>query len=92
MRFSYFKTLSLPWQAHIICECGVRLAERSDQQVFVELYQIDSFYAEVHYQQSDNEIIKIVSFQDIDYLEPYISTISLKELTPKVLKGKNCWK
>ena len=88
MHFSYFKTLALPWQAHIICECGTRLAERKNDNLFIELYQIDSFYAEVHYRQSDNEIMKITSFQDVCYLEPYLHTISLQDIPLKSLK--NC--
>lgn len=79
MRFSYFKTLSLPWQARIICECGVRLAERKTADIFIELYQIDNFYAEVHYRHSDSEVIKITSFHDVCYLDPYFSTIILPD-------------
>ena len=90
MRFSYFKTLSLPWQARVICECGVRLAERKLDNVVIELYQIDSFYAEVHYRHSDSEVIKIASFQDIGYLDPYFSEILLPEMPPKILKDDEC--
>lgn len=90
MRFSYFKTLSLPWQAKVICECGVRLAERKLVDVFIELYQIDSFYAEVHYRHSDSEIMKIASFQDLSYLDPYFNDVILPDLTPKILKDDEC--
>jgi len=86
MRFSYFKTLSLPWQARVICECGVRLGERKYKDVFVELYQVDGFYAEVHYRQSDSEVMKITSFEDICYLEPYFNTIPLAELSPSIIR------
>lgn len=86
MRFSYFTTLSLPWQARIICECGIRLGERKNEKVFIELYQIDSFYVEVHYNQSDSEIIKITSFEDVCYLEPYFNSISLPELSSSIIK------
>ena len=89
MRFSYFKTLSLPWQARIICEYGVRLGEQKNERVFVELYQVGSFYVEVHYRQSNSEIIKITSFEDISYLEPYINTISLPELASSIVKKEN---
>lgn len=89
MRFSYFKTLSPPWQARIICECGVRLGEREYNEVFVELYQVDSFYVEVHYRQSDSEVMKITSFEDICFLEPYFNTISLNELSPSIIKDEN---
>lgn len=90
MRFSYFKTLSLPWQARVICECGVRLAERKLADVVIELYQIDNFYAEVHYRHCDSEVIKIVSFQDIGYLGPYFNEIILPEMPPKILKNDEC--
>lgn len=89
MRFSYFKTLSLPWQARIICELGVRLGERQYKDVFVELYQVNSFYVEVHYRQSDSEIMKITSFEDMCYLEPYFNTISLTDLSPSIIKEEN---
>jgi hypothetical protein len=90
MRFSYFKTLSLPWQARIICEHGVRLAERKEENRFIELYQIDSFYAEVHYRYSDSDIIKITSFSDTCLLEPYLHKLSLPELTLQAVKSTNC--
>jgi len=86
MRFSYFKTLSLPWQARIVCENGVRIGERKNENVFVELYQVDSFYVEVHYRQRDSEIIKITSFEDICYLEPYFNNILFTELVPSIVK------
>jgi hypothetical protein len=87
MRFSYFKTLSIPWQARVICECGVRLGERRTTEMFIELYQIDSFYAEVHYRQSDSEVMKITSFDDVCYLEPYFGSISLPDLSTKSVKN-----
>ena len=88
MQFSYFKALALPWQAHIICECGKLLSERQNDKTLVELYQIDSFFAEVHYRQSDNEIMKISSFQDSHYLEPYSEKISLRNLVAR--NGNKC--
>jgi len=87
MSFSYFKTLSLPWQARVICECGVRVGERETNEVFVELYQIDSFYAEVHYRQSDSEIIKISSFDDVCYLEPYFNSMPHIHLSGELVKN-----
>ena len=89
MSFSYFKTLSLPWQARVIWECGVRLGERETKDIFVELYQIDSFYAEVHYRQSDSEILKISSFDNVCFLDPYFKAISLPDLSTEIVKNNN---
>ena len=89
MHFSYFRTLALPWQAHIICECGTQLSGREKDNVFIELYQIDSFYAEVHYRQKDNEIIKITSFQDVHYLKSYLNRISTQNTPCRIENNFN---
>jgi hypothetical protein len=89
MHFSYFKSLALPWQAHIICECGTRLTERKIGNTLIELYQIDAFYAEVHYRLSDNEIMKISTFQDVQFLEPYLQSISLENVTLGIVRNNN---
>ena len=89
MQFSYFKTLALPWQAHMICECGIRIAERIESESLIELYQIDSFYIEVYYRQSDNEILRINSFEDTDYLEPYFDKATLLDISSSIICNKD---
>jgi hypothetical protein len=77
MRFSDFKTLDLPWQAKVVCEDGSFLSFRTDDQYFIELYQVDSFYVEIYYRLIDNEIEKFLSFHDINLLEPYLNKIEV---------------
>lgn len=89
MQFSYFKTLALPWQAHMISECGVRIAERLTGETLIELYQIDNFYVEVHYRKSDDEILCINSFEDTDCLEPYFDTETILNIATKFVSNQN---
>ncbi|RYD91511.1 MAG: hypothetical protein EOP50_14165 [Sphingobacteriales bacterium] len=80
MHFAEFKLLSLPVQAHIICEQGVFLCERREDQYLIALYGVDSFYVEVYYRLPDEEIEKFRSFHSTDLLEPYITGLPYKEL------------
>gem|GEM_PF-933555 len=80
MQFAEFKMLSLPVQAHIVCEQGVLLCERLEDQYLVALYQVEAFYVEVYYRQPDQEIERFRSFHSTDLLEPYLSQIHFEEL------------
>jgi hypothetical protein len=81
MEFAYFKLLSVPVQAHILCERGVMLAEREEDGNTIVLYSVDGFYVEVYYRTLDSEIIKLRSFHSAELLEPYLGKISLDVLT-----------
>jgi hypothetical protein len=80
MHFPDFKLLSLPMQAHHICQQGVYLSERSAGDYYVALYSLFDFYAEVHYRFADSEVIMITSFHDTHLLTPYLDKINLQWL------------
>ncbi len=81
MKFAEFKTMDLYEQAGIICEEGVLLAERNEDDSLIVLYSVGSFYVEVFYRTSDSEIVKFRSFQSIQFLDPYLQQIDLDALT-----------
>lgn len=82
MRFSDFKMLPVPLQAHLICSRGVLISERSEADMIVALYAVDLFYVEVYYRAADSEVLKILSFHEPHFLEPYLGQIQLPELFP----------
>jgi hypothetical protein len=67
-------------QAGIICDEGVLLAERTEDDNLVVLYAVGSFYVEVFYRNADSEIIKFRSFQSVQFLEPYLEQINIDQL------------
>lgn len=80
MQFADFKLLSLPVQAHIVCDSGVLLSERREDAYLIALYSVDSFYVEVYYRLPEEEIEKFRSFHSTDLLEPYLGAIQFEEL------------
>jgi hypothetical protein len=83
MTFTDFKFLPVGFQAHLVCARGVLLAERQEDGLHFSLYSLDSFYVEVCYRISDSEVVRLLSFYHTFFLEPYLDTISLAELTAR---------
>jgi hypothetical protein len=80
MNFSLFKMLDVAAQAQAICDCGVMLGERKEDDYWIVLYQLDSFYVEVYYRLQDDEIVKFRSFHSVKFLEPYLNTINIGDV------------
>ena len=80
MHFMDFKLLDVPMQAHLICQRGVYLSEREEDDCLVVLYGIHDYYVEVYYHLCSNEIVKFVSFHATQFLEPYLSKINIAQL------------
>lgn len=80
MNFELFKLLELSAQAQVICENGALLAERTEDNYLIILYQVDSFYVEVYYHQHNDEIVKFRSFHSVKFLEPYLQNINVRSL------------
>lgn len=80
MKICDFKWMDLSSQAHIIYKIGVYLSERSEDDLFVALYQVSDFYVEVYYRLANSEIVKFISFHGDVMLEPYLNRIQLKGL------------
>ena len=66
-----FKQLSLVWSK------GVYLAKRIEDHFSVMLYQLQSFYVEVYYDNQEGEVEKIYSFNETDNLEPYLPKLNI---------------
>lgn len=82
MYFPQFKLLPLSVQAHLICQHGVYLAERTEGDYFIALYALSDFYAEVHYRFGDNEVLMICSFHTTNLLAPYLANVGIERWLP----------
>jgi hypothetical protein len=82
MTLHQFNKLDEIEQADIIWENGVLLGSRTDGAYKHILYQIDSFYVELHYHIEHSELIGARVFANPDHLHPYLEqmTIHLQEL------------
>jgi len=72
--------LELSLQAHVVYQLGTYLSERSEDDLFVALYQVYDFYVEVYLRFSSRAIVKFISFHSDVLLEPYLSRIQLNNL------------
>lgn len=72
--------MDLPSQVYVIYQRGVYLSERSEDDLFVALYQVYDFYVEVYCRFSPGEIVKLISFHGDVMLEPYLKKIQLHGL------------
>jgi len=72
--------LELSLQAHVVYQLGTYLSERSEDDLFVALYQVYDFYVEVYLRFSSRAIVKFISFDSDVRLEPYLSRIQLNNL------------
>ena len=64
-------------QIEALWDKGVHIGDRQDEEHIIVLYQIDSFYVEVYYNQEYNVIRRFRSFSDTDQLEPYAIQIEI---------------
>jgi hypothetical protein len=53
------------------------IAEREEGNNWILLYQIDSFYVELHYSLAQHEIIGIYPFICTSQLDPYLQEIAI---------------
>lgn len=79
MTLYQFNTLDEIEQAEAILEHGVVLGNRTDGEYNDILYQLGSFYVEIHYHMERNQIKGARMFANPDHLQPYLEqmTISL---------------
>lgn len=61
-----FTQLSLLWRK------GVYVAKRIEDHFSVMLYQLQSFYVEVYYDENETEVEKIYGFSDTEELSQYL--------------------
>ncbi len=75
-----FNLLDEQKQADAVWEHGVHLCNRKLGRQCIALYQIDAFYVEVFYNQKQNRITKLRSFQSTEALRPYFHLIRINGL------------
>jgi len=72
-----FTVLSQDKKAKMVWNQGVYLCMRPYKNGLVNLYGIDDFYVEVFYDEAENHIEEIRSFQAVACLEPYLDRIEI---------------
>ena len=59
---------------------GIHIADRSDEEHNILLYQIDSFYVEVFYHREYNVIRRYRPFIETEQLKPYLGQIDISAI------------
>lgn len=59
---------------------GALIGERVEKFHCIKLYQLDSLYMEVYHHMHFNVIVKVNTFTDTAFLEPYLVNINLAGL------------
>ena len=77
MTFQQFNKLSAVEQEIAVWYIGVAVADRFDGDNRFLLFQLDSFYIEITYAINLNIITKIVAFDNMELLDPYLENIQV---------------
>lgn len=80
MTLSQFARLQKEEQIKTIKKEGTFLFIRQECGIDIILYQIEGFYAEVFFEASNNNTVRIRSFDDTAALDSYLKEISLSEI------------
>ena len=80
MTFHQFTNLPEDMKAKELWAQGANIGERNCVRHTLFLYQIHSFYAEVVYDNTMNDIVGLRAFNDTELLEPYLQEIEIPEL------------
>ena len=67
-------------QHSTVWENGTHISERIEGPHKLILYQIFSFYVELHYSIEDNKLTKLRSFSSVKCLDPYLPYIDISNL------------
>jgi acid phosphatase class B len=59
---------------------GVYLGVRFEDDDTIQLYSLGTFYVEVYYSPTSNEILRVQPFKSIKALEPYLTQITIETL------------
>ena len=80
MKIEEFKYLEKETKKRLLFHNGVYLATRQESEFIIELYQIDSFYVEAYFHESDQEIGYMRAFSSLDDLLPYLGKIDISNI------------
>jgi hypothetical protein len=75
-----FLELNEDEQANAIYAYGVLVSSRDTEDCKVLLYQIESFYVEIHFNPLLSDISRICCFKNLDRLNPYLEKIDVYRL------------
>lgn len=53
------------------------IGDRSEGSLFVQFYNMGTFYAELYYSTENNEVVRVRGFKSIKQLDPYLNVIKL---------------
>lgn len=77
MTFQQFNKLSAAEQEIAVWYVGVAVADRRENDNRYLLFQLDSFYIEIAYSITLNTVTRIIAFDDMELLEPYLANIQI---------------
>lgn len=75
-----FNKLSLKEQLDILHREGVYVGKQIVDGKNIILYQLNHFYAEVHYKEYRKKVDGIIISKDIEMLQPYLSQVAVRDL------------
>ena len=79
--FGAYRRLSLDLQAEILWQFGVSLdLVRITSKRCIELYALDNFYVEMHFNKKTEEPLFLRAFNKTKDLEPYLKLIKIESL------------
>lgn len=64
-------------QAEAIWDKAVFLGDRTEAEYKHILYQVDSFYAELHFHTEHNVLKRVRVFENTDHLQPYLDQMTI---------------
>jgi hypothetical protein len=85
MVLDFFNALPKKEQQEMLLAQGTFLTERTDGPFRIMLYQLDTFYVEVHFFNLYNKVAFFSAFDTIEALEPYLETIDVSGVLQEAL-------
>ena len=85
MILNFFNTLPKKAQQELLLAQGTFLAERTDGPFRIMLYQLESFYVEVHFFNLYNKVAFFAAFDNVEGLEPYQESIDVSSMLQEAL-------
>lgn len=67
----------MQYQAQFTWDNGICLASRKSEEHVINLYYTKKFFVEVHFSLRNEGVDMIISFTNLDKLEPYLDQIDL---------------
>lgn len=75
-----FIELAEEHQFDILHKHGVYVGKRKDNEQTIVLFQLHGFYVEVYYKQYRKTVDRIVTSDNADILQPYLTQIDVRDL------------